>query len=557
MREFLVVMFVTAACGQQVVGVPPLEPPDMNSPYASPRDAARHRLIQTLAELAVRRDVKAAVRGFADALVRDPSYALAAFDLGIAAAAAEKSEDAIAALEDAARLDPALGAIARPQLERLRMITTLEKSPDGQRRRRYDEALLPVLDRLASATQKIPPAEAMYALADLGRIDPRRWEAPALMASLDNDYEVAAKFLAIAVSNAGDPAVKAALQKGLAAAVREVRYASARAAAEAASDSGDHAKAGELFESAWSAVPARATSGFNAAAEFLLENDTARAAGLLTRLRQASDTQLASRATAMLKYLEVIEPAAKAATPQGVFSEDAGSVDPPRLASLLPPIERSTLEMLARRLPGLQPEAEPPVLLVTFSVDPADANAPTSLPALPEPTVTFENTWHDVQAARQRVAVPLAPRTTEAADLAQGASSGQILISSEPSGASIFVDDRTETPCRTPCQLTVETGAHRLRIALSGYREEERAMSIGAANDDLVLPLEVVRGIVTVEVSTGGIVKINGQAIDTTMPADLSLAPGLYRFSAEFGAVRRERELIIRPGAHLRLNLAP
>ena len=38
------------------------------------------------------------------------------------------------------------GAIAAPQLERVRMIASLEKTSDGKRKRRYDEALLPLLD---------------------------------------------------------------------------------------------------------------------------------------------------------------------------------------------------------------------------------------------------------------------------------------------------------------------------------------------------------------------------------------------------------------------------
>jgi hypothetical protein len=82
MRRLLVMTFATGvAIAQQLVDVPPLQPPDPNSPYASPRDAARHRHAQTLADLATRRDATLAVRGLADALVRDPSYALAAFNL--------------------------------------------------------------------------------------------------------------------------------------------------------------------------------------------------------------------------------------------------------------------------------------------------------------------------------------------------------------------------------------------------------------------------------------------------------------------------------------------
>ena len=77
-----------------------------HSPYASPRDGARHRFQATLAELQSNRDVKAALQGFAEAFAADRTYAAAAFNLGVLAAVAEKWGDALAALEEAGRLDP-------------------------------------------------------------------------------------------------------------------------------------------------------------------------------------------------------------------------------------------------------------------------------------------------------------------------------------------------------------------------------------------------------------------------------------------------------------------
>src|ERR1700674_5667449 len=62
------------------VTVAPLAPPDLNSPYASPRDAARHRLQATLADLSSNHNIKDALRGFAQAYLADRTYAPAAFD---------------------------------------------------------------------------------------------------------------------------------------------------------------------------------------------------------------------------------------------------------------------------------------------------------------------------------------------------------------------------------------------------------------------------------------------------------------------------------------------
>ena len=81
-----------------IVPVAPLSPPDVNSPYASPRDAARHRLQSTLSALTLNRDIKDGMRGFAQAYLEDSTYAAAAYDLAILAAIDEKWDDAAAAL---------------------------------------------------------------------------------------------------------------------------------------------------------------------------------------------------------------------------------------------------------------------------------------------------------------------------------------------------------------------------------------------------------------------------------------------------------------------------
>src|SRR5580700_4566290 len=103
---------------QVTVAVAPLAPPDLNSPYASPRDGARHRLQATLSDLAATRNIKEALRGFAEAFLTDRTYAVAAFDLGILCAIAEKWDDSVGAFEEVVRLDPSgLGAVAAQQLE--------------------------------------------------------------------------------------------------------------------------------------------------------------------------------------------------------------------------------------------------------------------------------------------------------------------------------------------------------------------------------------------------------------------------------------------------------
>jgi hypothetical protein len=332
------------------VTVAPLAPADLESPYASPRDAARHWLQATLAGLREQHDIRAALRGFAQAYLLDRTYAPAVFNLGVMAAVAEKWDDAAGAFAEADRLDPqGLGAAARPQLERAKLLAQLDKSPEGRCKRRYDEALLgllPVLPRLS-------PGDTLSALAQLGRIDPARWEAPAMLAALADrgaGYASAAKFLELAAAHAGDPAVKRRLLAAQAAATREVRYATARVSGESASEQGKYAEAAQFYESAWAAIPARSANAMDAASAHLLNDDTARAATLLVKLSSQNADRLAPLASAMLKELAAIEPAAKSgAADTTEFFRDRGSDQPPRMSEMLPPIDKSPLEFAGRR----------------------------------------------------------------------------------------------------------------------------------------------------------------------------------------------------------------
>lgn len=377
--------------------VSPLSPPDLDSPYASPRDAARHRFQATLGELQTSRNMKAALQGFADAFSIDRSYAAAVFNLAVVAAVAGKWEDALAALQEAARMDPAgLGKTAAPQIERLRLICSLEATPDGRRRRRYDEALYPLLASLP----KLQPDDAMAALAEVGQIDSKRWEAPALIAALNGNgrtYDVAARFLEISVANATDAAIRSRLEAARLAAERELRYSAARATADAALDRAEYGKAGELYEAAWTVIPARASNGMEAASAWLLQDDTARASTLLARLQESGNADLVSLAGAMLKQLEPIEPAARAsAAGAREFFRDAGSTEPVHISDLVPPVDPTEMEMLARPLPRLVQDAEPVVLLAALSANPAEASQSASLPVLPAPRVAGDNPWREL-----------------------------------------------------------------------------------------------------------------------------------------------------------------
>jgi hypothetical protein len=546
------------------VSAAPLSPPDLDSPYASARDAARHRLHATLAALTVNRDLRDGIRGFAQAFLEDPTYAAAAYDLAILAAIEEKWDDAAAALDQAARLDPrGLGAAAAPQLERLKLIASTEKSADGRRKRRFDEALLRLLDQLPVLSLDA----AISTLGELGRIDPKRWEAPAMLAGLNGDgrgYETAAKFLEIAVANAAEPAVRAALETARRATERELQYSSTRAAAEAASDSGDYAKAADLYQSAWTAIPARVENGLDAASALLLSDDTTHASALLARLRDSGDAGASSLTQAMLKQLEPIEPTAKSPTsdaPQ--FFRDRGPREPVQIATLIPQVDRKTLEIYARPLPKLVDDPEPVVLLASLAADSPVKDAP--LPTLTSPSIPGETPWLEIASIKTRTVAANASsaRPAQAVDLAGNAAPANVLqVTSQPAGARLFLSGQGQTSsaepvCETPCNLRLAGGEYSIRMALLGYQDSEQTVQLTSEIQELTVPLTLLRGSVIVETPAPVELRVNGTPAGTQSPAELSLAPGVYRIGANFGSKIEERLLNVKPGARLRLDFRP
>ncbi|HKE27832.1 MAG TPA: PEGA domain-containing protein [Bryobacteraceae bacterium] len=538
------------------VTVAPLAPPDLDSPYASPRDAARQWLQTTLANLAEQRDTRGAIRGFAQAYLMDRTYAQAAFDLGVIAAIEEKWEDAAAALAEASRLDPnGLGVQAKPALERVRLLATLERTPDGRRRRRYDESLYGILPILANMTR----GDAAKALALVGRIDPARWEAPALLAGLADDgagYEISAQFLKIAVKNVTDAAIKLRLEGAAAAADREVRYAAARYSAETAAESGKYGEAADAYESAWKTVPARPVNGMEAACARLLTDDTGRASAVLLQMRNAGDADFSALAASMLKELAAIEPAAQAKSGDDAdFFRDRGSTAPPHIADLLPVVGPSSFEIYGRALPPLVVDPEPVVLVSSLSAEPLPAGTGTGLPALGAPAIAGDRPWTELQAVTGTTAAEPLVRPLQAADLGHNARIRRVIqVTSDPPGAKVFSGQLADPVCETPCSLQVAEGKHVVRVRLPGYEEQQQTIQTAGADREFRAALVAVRGSVTIATPAAAQVAVNGTAVSAQGPVTLSLAPGLYRIAAEWSSARRERLLNVKPGAKLKIE---
>jgi hypothetical protein len=80
---------------------------------------------------------------------------------------------------------------------------------------------------------------------------------------------------------------------------------------------------------------------------------------------------------------------------------------------------------------------------------------------------------------------------------------------------------------------------------------------VRGADQELILSLNPIRGSVIVMTTAPASLTVNGTTIDAQPPVELSLAPGAYRIGARIGPDLRERDLMVKPGARLRLEIQP
>lgn len=535
--------------------VAPLAPLDLLTPYASPRDGARHRLQATLVQLQENKDLRLGVRGLAQALATDPSYALAAYNLGVLCAIAEQWEDARLALQEAATLDPVLATPVGQEIERLTLITTLERTPGGPAKWRFERALFEAL----SAPR--PTAEGrMQQLVEIAKLDPSRWETPALMAVAmgdDHQYDSAARFLQVAATNAADPAIKTALEAARKVAVSEQTYAKAFGEGTQLAGRGQWKQAADSFEAAWHVFPARAASGMEAAVARLMGDDTAGASQLLWRIRSAGDAGAAAKAAAMLKALESVEPGARQPATPAPAGADAAKSEPAGFASLVPETRTPQMAILGRAPLKFTTDPAPIRLYESLSLDPMVAvrAASAPLPSLPPPAVAGDAPMIEVRALRAAT-VGSGPPESVSRTVA-GRVAREAAVDSVPRRAAVYVDAESTPVCRTPCVIQTSAASMALRLQSDGYDEKKSTVQFGGRpSASVTVTLTAQPGFVVIE-SPGSAVVVNGTPVPGFAPLELALQPGVHRIEVLSGQRPLVTELMVKPGVRIRFPLAP
>lgn len=536
--------------------VPPLAPLDLLTPYASPRDAARHRLQATLAQLQENKDLRAGVRGLAQALATDPSYAIGAYNLGVLCVITEQWNDALAAFQEAATLDPALAASVGPEIERLTLITTLERVPGGAAKWRYERALFDALSNSTSSSEA-----RMQRLVEIAKLDPSRWETPALMAVAMGDarqYDSAARFLQVAATNAADSTTRTALDGARKVAEREQTYAKAFGDATQLATQGQWKQAADNFEAAWHVFPARAASGMQAAVARLMVDDTMAASQLLWRIRAAGDPEAATKATAMLKALEPVEPVARQPPVSAAASSASDTVrEPAGFAALIPETRTPQMAILGRPSLKFTTDPAPIRLYESLSLDPMVAvrAASAPLPSLPPPVVTGDAPMVEVRALS---AATVGGGPTESVSrTTAGRVAREAAINSVPRRAAVYIDAESTPVCRTPCIIQTSAASMALRLQSDGYEDKKATVQFGGKpSASVTVTLSAQPGFVVVD-APGSTVAVNGIAVPGFAPLELALQPGVHRVEVLSGDRSMVMELTVKPGVRIRFPLTP
>jgi Flp pilus assembly protein TadD len=262
---------------------------------AQSQQKARELFMLTSAQFIAAKDRVKAREGYTEAIKLYPPYPQPRYNLAVLAEADENWDEAIKWFTDFLRFDAksAYAVKARNEIVRLNKIKIQDSTPDGKKRRQYDEAIVTARGLANMGLSKEAIAEAAQAV----KIDGKRWEAYALTANIlanqKQDVDAAIFFQeAIEWAPSGK---KDELQRALANIPKERRYRNLGRAGAEALKAGKYREAGNDFLTAWGIFPNRDEYGLDAAVAFAIAGDNDKAEALLTMLEQGASPATAKK----------------------------------------------------------------------------------------------------------------------------------------------------------------------------------------------------------------------------------------------------------------------
>jgi tetratricopeptide (TPR) repeat protein len=279
--------------------------------YQSLHEAAVAALKEANKVAALSRSGDRAINLLLIAAKRDPSFGKPVYNLGVLCAKADRWQDAINFYGAAQQVDPTpqMVKLAADELERVQMLSSLEATAEGRRRRQFDQ------DFMGALKNSKDPVLALDSVTRLNKNDAGRWEALALAGILQAElgkYGDSAKALEAAARLAPETH-----RKGLASAAdlakREAQYEDLVQNGDLNWEKQQYEQAAKLYAEAWNLNEGQAAVGMQSATGFLMSDQVSLGVQILTRIRQTGSTEYSQKATLMLRELAAISEEAKRA----------------------------------------------------------------------------------------------------------------------------------------------------------------------------------------------------------------------------------------------------
>ena len=122
----------------------------------------------------------------------------------------------------------------------------------------------------------------------------------------------------------------------------------------------------------------------------------------------------------------------------------------------------------------------------------------------------------------------------------------ELPLVSDPAGATVVIDGKTQWSCVTPCTLEIPRGNHQAMASLAGFEPHRRSFKVSSEPMDLEFELRQITGTLMVSSDPSGAdVYVNGKKTANKTNSMLKLPPGHHLVKVEKDGAVAERSIEI------------
>ena len=213
---------------------------------------------------------------------------------------------------------------------------------------------------------------------------------------------------------------------------------------------------------------------------------------------------------------------------------------------------------------NVTPASSPPAAPSTDDKKPSPMDAPVTAakPAVTPTETAAAKTSEpktDLPAETEEKPQTAPPATVEPPKVKPRPANGpqDVLVTSEPAGATAVLDNNPAVSCNTPCMLSVMPGRHTVTLNQDGYQRESREIRI--IDSPYEVPTVTLRKqsgtLMLTSTPNGAAIFVNDKQIPQATPAQISLAPGKYSVRVEKNGLQRSQAIEIQNGVTNFINI--